>query len=108
MSVAGQFWLKTGALKLGQVNSSNWFSHVLGILTTPELLAGLACYGLGAFTYILLLTRVNLSVAGPAASLVYVFSVLVGYFIFKETIPISRYVGLALIISGVILVIWKK
>ena len=108
MSVAGQFFLKAGALKLGQVNSSNLFSHVLEIITRPELLAGLTCYGLGAITYILLLTRVNLSIAGPGASLVYVFSVLGGYFVFKEAIPVSRYVGLSLIISGVILVIWKK
>jgi len=108
MSVGGQFFLKTGATKLGQVNASNLVSHVLGIVTTPELLAGLSCYALGAVTYILLLTRVDLSVAGPAASLVYVFSVIVGYFVFKETLPINRYVGLSLIICGVILVIWKK
>ena len=108
MSVAGQWLLKAGALKLGQVNTSNLISHVLGILTIPELLAGLACYGLGAIAYILLLTRVNLSIAGPAVALVYVFSVLIGYFVFRETIPIMRVVGLGLIVCGVVLVIWKS
>ena len=108
MSVAGQWLLKAGALKLGQVNNSNLISHVLGILTTPELVAGLACYGLGAIAYILLLTRVNLSIAGPAVALVYVFSVLIGYFVFRETIPIMRVVGLGLIVCGVVLVIWKS
>lgn len=107
-SVAGQFLLKAGALKLGRVNADNWNSHLLNILSTPELLAGLACYGLGAFVYILLLTRVNLSVAGPAVSLTYVFSVLLGYFVFREAIPFSRVVGLGLIVSGVVLVIWKN
>ncbi len=53
-SVAGQFWLKAGALKLGKVNAGNLVSHVFGIVTMPELLAGLACYGLGACAYILL------------------------------------------------------
>ena len=108
MSVAGQWLLKAGALKLVQVNSGNLSSHVLGILTTPELLAGLTCYGLGAIAYILLLTRVKLSIAGPAVALVYVFSVLLGYFIFRESIPLSRVVGLGLIICGVVLVIWKS
>jgi drug/metabolite transporter (DMT)-like permease len=108
MSVAGQWLLKAGALKLGQVNSGNLSSHVLGILTTPELVAGLTCYGLGAIAYILLLTRVKLSIAGPAVALVYVFSVLLGYFIFREPIPLSRVVGLGLIICGVVLVIWKS
>lgn len=106
-SVTGQWLLKAGALKLGKVNAGNLIAHVLGIVTTPELLAGLACYGVGAIAYILLLTRVKLSVAGPAVALGYVFSMLLGYFIFKEPVPLSRVMGLGLIVSGVILVIWK-
>ncbi|WP_017743504.1 EamA family transporter [Scytonema hofmannii] len=107
-SVAGQFFLKAGATKLGRVSIDNAINHILSIITIPELLVGLASYGLGALAYILLLTRVNLSIAGPSVSLVYVFSVLLGYFIFKEHIPISRFVGLGLIMAGVILVVWQK
>lgn len=72
-SVAGQFLLKSGALKLGKVSTENAISHIFSILTVPELIAGLLCYGLGAIAYILLLTRVNLSIAGPSIALVYVF-----------------------------------
>lgn len=107
-SVAGQFLLKSGALKLGKVNAENAVNHVLGILTVPELLAGLMCYGLGAIAYILLLTRVNLSIAGPSIALVYVFAVLVGHFIFRETIPMERVIGLGFIVCGVMLVVWQK
>lgn len=107
-SVTGQLFLKLGANKLGKVNTSNILTQITSIATTPELLLGLLCYGLGAIAYILLLTRVKLSIAGPSASLVYVFSVLIGYFIFKETIPSIRYLGLGLIVSGVILVVWQK
>lgn len=106
-SAAGQFLLKAGALKLGKVNATNWLGHLFGILLTPELVAGLCCYGLGAIAYILVLTRVKLSVAGPSAALIYVFSVLMGYFFFREAIPLSRTVGLGFIICGVVLVIWK-
>ena len=107
-SVAGQFFLKSGANKLGAVNASSAVSLVLNIVKTPELLAGLTCYGLGAVFYILVLTRVDLSVAGPAIALSYVFALLVGLFVFKEVIPITRYIGLGLIVAGVILVIFKK
>jgi len=107
-SVAGQFFLKAGALKLGKVNAGNLSSHILHMLTTPELLVGLTCYGLGAVAYILLLTRVKLSIAGPAIALVYVFSVLVGCFVFRESVPFSRLTGLGLIICGVVLVVWKN
>ncbi|MEM8779912.1 MAG: EamA family transporter [Cyanobacteria bacterium P01_G01_bin.49] len=106
-SAMGQLFLKMGATKLGKVDASNAIAHILKIVLTPELLLGLSCYGLGAIAYILLLTRVNLSVAGPSASIIYVFSVLIGYFVFKETIPIYRAFGLGLIVCGVILVVWK-
>jgi drug/metabolite transporter (DMT)-like permease len=107
-SVAGQFFLKWGALKLGKINPVNVISYIVGLVKTPELVIGLTCYGLGALAYILLLTRVKLSVAGPSVALVYVFSVLLGYFIFREPIPSTRLVGLGLIISGVLLVVWQK
>jgi drug/metabolite transporter (DMT)-like permease len=107
-SVGGQVFLKAGALKLGRANIGNTISHILSIMTTPELVIGLTCYGLGSLAYILLLTRVKLSIAGPSVSLVYVFSVLLGYFLFRETIPLTRLVGLSLIVGGVILVVWQK
>ena len=107
-SVAGQFFLKLGALKLGKVNFTNAISHLLSIALTPELIIGLACYGVGAIAYILLLTRVNLSVAAPSVSLVYLFSVLLGFFIFRESLPLSRLIGLGFIVSGVILVVYQK
>jgi drug/metabolite transporter (DMT)-like permease len=108
ISASGQFLLKAGALKLGKVTSGNLVSHVFSIVMTPELLGGLVCYGLGAITYILLLTRVKLSVAGPSAALMYIFSVLLGYFAFHESIPGTRLFGLGFIICGVVLVAWQR
>ena len=107
-SVGGQFFLKLGAIKLGRVSFDNAFSHIINIITITELIGGLACYGLGALAYILLLTRVHLSIARPSVSIVYIFSVLLGYFAFKESIPITRILGLGFITCGVILVLWKK
>lgn len=108
ISVAGQFFLKLGALKLGRVHAENVINHILSIVTTPELLIGLTCYALGAVAYILLLTRVHLSVAAPAVSIGYIFSVLLGCLILKEPVPLIRLLGLSLIVIGVILVVWQK
>ncbi|GCL36236.1 MAG: EamA family transporter [Sphaerospermopsis kisseleviana] len=108
ISVAGQFFLKTGAMKLGKVHAGNIINLILNMITIPELLLGLTCYGIGAIAYILLLTRVNLSVAAPAVSVGYIFSVLLGFFILREPISVMRLVGLGFIVTGVILVIWRK
>jgi multidrug transporter EmrE-like cation transporter len=106
--VFGQFFLKLGAAKLGKVDVGNFLNHILSMITIPELLIGLACYGTGAIVYILLLTRVNLSVAAPAISLSYIFSVLIGHFWFRESIALGQIFGLAAISLGVILVVSHK
>jgi drug/metabolite transporter (DMT)-like permease len=107
-SASGQFFLKLGALKLGKVTANNAIGHVLSIAMQPELLAGLACYGIGAILYILVLTRVNLSVAGPAAALIYILSFLLGHFAFGEAISTNRLFGLGFIVCGVILLVWQQ
>jgi drug/metabolite transporter (DMT)-like permease len=106
--VFGQFFLKIGALKLGKVEIDNAVNHVLSIITTPELLIGLTCYAMGAIVYILLLTRVNLSVAAPAISLSYILSFLLGHFWFRESVVFSQLIGLAAISVGVVLVVSQK
>jgi drug/metabolite transporter (DMT)-like permease len=106
--VFGQFFLKMGAVKLGKVDVDNLFSHILSSIAIPELLIGLTCYGIGAIFYILLLTRVNLSIAAPAISLSYIFSVLIGHFWFRESIALGQIFGLAAISVGVIVVVSYK
>jgi drug/metabolite transporter (DMT)-like permease len=107
-SVAGQFFLKLGSIKIGRLSLSDGLSKVFEVGTIPEIWLGLIFYALGAFLYIILLTRVNLSVLSPSASLVYVFSALIGCFLFKEVMPWTRLVGLSFIVCGVILVVYKK
>jgi drug/metabolite transporter (DMT)-like permease len=106
-SVGGQLCLKLGATKLTEISASNIFERILAIFLIPELILGLACYALGAIAYILLLTKVDLSMAAPAVSLVYVFSVLLGFFLFKEIIPVTRTVGLGFVTLGVVLITLK-
>lgn len=108
VSSGGQALLKMGALKLGPVDSGNFINKILNILLTPELLAGLMFYGVSSVLFILVLTRVKLSVAGPAISISYIFSVLMGHFIFHESISSKHLLGLALIVCGVVLVVNSK
>jgi len=105
MASGGQFLLKLGAVKLGKVNASNFVSLILNIALTPELVAGLVLYAFSSIFFILVLTRVKLSVAAPAVSISYIFSVLLGYFVFNESISRYQVFGLGLIVAGVILVV---
>lgn len=104
-AACGQLLLKLGAMKLGAVEASNVVGRGVAVITIPELVAGLGAYGVSAIAYIFLLTRVKLSVAAPSTALIYVFSVLIGLFVFKEPVSAVRLLGLALIACGVILVV---
>lgn len=106
-SAGGQFFLKSGALKLGQRHSESFIGQIFSIVQIPELVAGLITYGMGAIAYIMLLRSAKLSVAAPAIALVYVFSVILGYFVFREPVPLRRIIGLSLIVFGVLLVVGK-
>jgi drug/metabolite transporter (DMT)-like permease len=104
----GQFFLKNGAKQLGSVSASNFMTQVLGIATNFNLVVGLVFYAVAAILYILMLTRVPLSVLAPAVSLQYVFSMLMGKYFFGEVISLNRLVGLGMIVAGVIIVVWEK
>jgi drug/metabolite transporter (DMT)-like permease len=107
-SVGGQFFLKSGALKLAKDGGESVMAHILSIITVPDLIVGLICYAIGAIAYILVLRSVNLSIVGPSIAASYVFSVLLGHFVFQEAIPVERVVGLGFIVCGVVLVVWNR
>ena len=108
VGVIGQFFLKAGAIKIPAIAATDFLGKLWGIFTIPDLLFGLLCYGLGSVGYIALLAKVPLSIVGPSIAMGYIFSVLIGYFWFREAISLSRLIGIAMIFSGVLLVILKK
>ncbi len=108
VGAVGQFFLKAGAIKIPAIAATDLIGKVWGIFTIPELLFGLLCYGLGSVGYVALLTKVPLSVVGPSIAMGYIFSVIIGYFWFREAISPLRLLGLVMIFTGVLLVILKK
>lgn len=107
MAACGQLLLKLGALKIESVVASTLVGRIVSTVLIPELVAGLAFYGVGAIAYILLLSRVKLSVAAPSSASIYILSVFIGIFVFKEPVSLLRMVGIFLIACGVVLVVSK-
>lgn len=106
-SVAGQFLLKSGANQLGALGAEaagRAGQVFLSVATNPFILGGLACYGLGAATWILVLTRVPLSWAYPILALNQVLILLVAWLFLGEHVSAMRWAGVMLIITGVFFV----
>lgn len=58
----------------------------------------------GVVLWMYVLKRYEFSMAYPMLSIGYVISLLYGYFIFQETITLTRWIGILIVMAGVILI----
>lgn len=103
--VLGQFSLKGAANILGPIGAANLAEKVIAMASQPLIWVGLILYGLGAFGFIVVLSRANISIVSPLLSISYICVVLGGKIIFNEPLPPLRLVGVALIMTGVVFVL---
>jgi small multidrug resistance pump len=81
-------------------------SGVLGILARPFFWLALALYGVGFFSYTIALSKLELSKAYPVSSAAAIVMIAaVSLLFFKESLDAMKVVGLALLVSGIFLVL---
>lgn len=108
LSSGAQFALKLGA-SAPQVRSAIGGSggvtdRVLALVTTPMLVLGLAIYAVSAMTWILVLSKLDLSFAYPFVGLGFIMTFAAGTLLLGESISAGRVAGTVLIAFGAILV----
>jgi drug/metabolite transporter (DMT)-like permease len=74
------------------------------IITNPYVVIGLGIYGFSTILWLVALSRFDLSFIYPFASLGYVIMLFASWQLFHEQISITRLVGCAVVILGVILI----
>lgn len=107
VGVFGQLFFKAGVAKLGPIGGAALTQLpqlIASVATNPLIILGLACYGLGAVMWIVVLSRVDLSLAYPMLGLGYVFVLLISWLVFGEAVSAWRWVGTLMIVAGVVLV----
>ena len=82
--------------------SKNFVRHLNCLL--PTIWFGLAAYGLGAVLWLVVLSRLDLSFAYPLLALSYILIPLLSYLVLGENVPALRWVGIAVIFMGVVIV----
>ena len=83
---------------------ATWPDTLVKMATQGYFALGIACYALSVFVWILGLSRVPVSVAYPMLSLGYVINAVAAYYLFGESVTITRWLGIGFIIVGVWLV----
>jgi drug/metabolite transporter (DMT)-like permease len=103
--VAGQTSIKLGLSKPGVAESATGVVALVGLIfKSPLVMLGLTFYALGALAWIAVLSKLDLSVAYPFLALNFVFVTVASRFILGETVPPLRWLGILVIITGILLV----
>ena len=105
--VGGQTLLKVGLNVIGGISlfEGNPVGSLLGLFRTPWIILGFVCYGISAILWLDVLSKLDFSLAFPLVSLTYVFALIIGRFIFHETVGLDRIVGVLLILGGLFFVV---
>ena len=107
LGVGGQLVLKIGMTQVGRIGSEALAAPIqllMRVLATPMVLGGLGLYVVGAAVWLAVLSRVPLSLAYPVLALSYVITPILAWVALGETVPSVRWIGLATICLGVIIV----
>ncbi len=104
-AVLGQIVLKGAIEGLGvTVDSAGPAGYFARLLTTPAVLAALALYGVSSLIWMVVLSKLDLSLAYPMVSMGYVLVVFFSWLFLKEPVSALRVVGLAVICLGVVII----
>ncbi len=106
LGVGGQLAIKMGIARTGDLQAllgqSVW-RFAGAVIGSPLIVAGIMLYAVSMLFWLLVLSRVDLSLAYPMLALGYVGVLLVSLFVLGEKVTAVRWIGTALIILGVML-----
>lgn len=101
-----QLLVKKGMTVLGicSFSFSQLLSLVIAVFTNIYLFLGMACYGISVLLWMIVLSRVPVSVAYPFSSVGFIVTMIFGYFLFNEMITFYKVMGIGFICLGVYLI----
>tara|TARA_R110002020_G_scaffold316899_2_gene532247 strand:- start:12082 stop:12456 length:375 start_codon:yes stop_codon:yes gene_type:complete len=79
-------------------------SFGFSLATNAWFIAGMACYVVSIGIWMIVLGKVEVSVAYPLLSIGYVITAIIGYFYLGEDVNALRIAGIALICCGIVVI----
>ncbi|MBC8249158.1 MAG: multidrug resistance protein [Anaerolineales bacterium] len=106
MNVLGQTAIKLGVNQPESeaLTAADPISVVSLVVRSPMIMLGLLMHVVGALAWIVVLSRLDLSYAYPFVAVNFVLITVVSQVVFSETVPTLRWLGIALVCVGLVLV----
>ena len=106
-AVAGQLTLKWAMDRIGRIGSaevSEAGDTLLRAAKEPRLWLGLFLFGVSALFWLVVLSRVDLSIAYPMVGVSYILIVLFARIFLKEHVPTLRWAGVLVVAMGIAII----
>jgi multidrug transporter EmrE-like cation transporter len=106
LSACAQIALKGGMAAPAVQRSlatSDRLAAIVEIALNPLIILGLTLYFLSAAVWLLVLARVEVSLAYPFVALGFVFTAVLGRLIFQDSFSVAKILGTLLIMAGVVM-----
>jgi multidrug transporter EmrE-like cation transporter len=106
-AVAGQVTLKSAMNQIGRIGTTEVQAAgdtILRAAREPRLWAGLLLFGISSIFWMVVLSRVPLSVAYPFVGVSYILIVLLSRYILHEHVPLLRWIGVLVVATGIAII----
>ena len=104
LAVAGQLLMKRGMMLFGTFPATQILYKIIPMFMNPFVFFGFVCFGLSSIFWLIVLSRLPLSLVYPMVSVAYVLVALASVIFLKETVSLVRWAGIGIIICGVVLI----
>ena len=107
LAVAGQLTLKSAMDRVGRIGTAQVSAAgdtIVRAAKEPRLWAGLMLFGISAMFWLVVLSRVPLSVAYPFVGISYIIVVAFARVFLGEHVPLMRWVGVVVVGLGIAIV----
>ena len=105
LNTAAQLLLKETMNKIGGVSFTlhNFIPIGLKVAFNPYFIAGVTAYVLSMCVWLLVLSRLDVTIAYPLTSIAFIFVAFAGAYFFNEPLTMTRIAGIVVIIGGIYL-----
>jgi drug/metabolite transporter (DMT)-like permease len=104
LAIVGQLLMKQGMMIFGTFPVTQLLAKMIPMVFQPYVFLGILCFAVSSIFWLVVLSRIDLSMAYPMVSIAYIVTAIFSYYIFKENVTLIRWIGIITICFGVFLI----
>jgi multidrug transporter EmrE-like cation transporter len=110
LNAFAQLFIRQGMLKMGNIsmNMNSLWHMMVQAISNVYIWAGMLSYAISIFLWMIVLSKVNVSLAYPFLSIGYILTAIIAYFVFGEPITWQKAAGILIICFGVVVLTYSK